>query len=90
MSSRITPGRTCRVCRTELTAASANCPSCGKLDMTRLRTDAARAFLPSAAFAAVVFGALAAYAAFVDGPAMVWGLAGHIDDQFKPPVTKKK
>lgn len=90
MSSRTIPGQTCRVCRTELTAASANCPSYGKLDMARLRAEAVRAFLPAVAFATSVFSFLAVATAYVNGPAIISGLAGHIDDPFKPPAIKKK
>ncbi len=90
MSSRTIPGQTCRACRTELTAASASCPSCGKLDMSRFRADLTRSVLPTAKVTAIIFGLLAVYTAYVNGPAMFSELASHIDQQFNPPAIKKK
>ena len=41
-----------------------------------MRSDATRAFLPAAAFAAVVFGFLALITAYVHGPSVLTGLSG--------------
>ena len=90
MSSRAIAGTTCRSCRTEFVHSSPSCPNCGKLDLTLLRRQLARAIIPYFVFFGIIFAAIGALTAIAKGPAWIASLSAAIDDQFKPPVTKKK
>jgi hypothetical protein len=90
MSVKAIPGQTCGVCRTALVETSANCPSCNKLDLRRLRINLARAFFPLFAASLFVFGGLAAATVYYNFSSIVGNLSASIDNQFAKPVSPKK